>query len=48
MVCSFIVRKELFSLTASNYVTSVLAGVLAGGGRGELGLEFDEGDDDGA
>ena len=44
MVCSFVFGKELSSMAASNYVTSV----LAGGGRGELGLELDEGDDDGA
>ena len=31
-------------MAASNYATSV----LAGGGRGELGFEFGEGDDDGA
>ena len=44
MVCSFIFEKEISSMAVSNYVTSV----LAGGGRGELGLELDEGDDDGA
>ena len=44
MVCSFALEKELSSRAASNYVTSV----LAGGGRGELELEFGEGDNEGA
>ena len=44
MVCSFALGKELSSMAVSNYATSVLAGC----GRGELGLVLGEGDDEGA